>query len=464
MQSRRTFIRNLALAIPAYSFASVLLSSCGTKENSPRKKHQKIGIIGAGISGLHAAWLLQTEYGLDVEILEASDKIGGRILSAENVFSMGNVELGADEIYGSDNLWYQTVKSVSSLKNSSENATYFSNSQSYSQSQMSSDGDYQAMQVRLEQLSKNQVSSDISVAGFMEQVRVPERVQFIFKGKTEQFLGTSIDRASSLYNGSESLGKIDIAKYRSNASFEDILTRQYGSVLPNILNNTQVVNIDYSGEKVKVTDTLQVIREYDQVIVTVPLSILKLKANQAYGIGFTPVLPESKINAMDKLGMDSGVRVLLQVNKAFWQSGSQSLFVEGKIGKYDILKSDAANGKYLLSATVHGENAEALNDMSEYEIAQMIKAEWKEQIGEEASRTIQQYKVVYWGKSSFIQGSFSYHKVGGSIESREELAKSINNKIFFAGEACNTSNNSGTVHGAMETAVNAVKSIARISA
>lgn len=461
MQSRRTFIRNLALAIPAYSFAGVLLSSCGTNEKQLKKSKLKIGVIGAGISGLHAAWLLQNEYGYEVEILEASDKIGGRIQSVHDIFGMGSAELGANEIYGQNHDWYKAVQAQAITKPVSNNSNFFSEGVGYSQADMAQNSDYQSMESRLEQMSQT-VGSDISVETYMNQVQVPQKVQFIFKSKSEQMLGTSIDRASILYNSSEGLGKIIETKYKSGISFDEVILRKYQSILPNVLNNTQVTEIDYSGDKVRVTDHLQVTRVYDQIIVTVPLSVLKLTSSQAYGIKFHPSLPESKLRAMDGLGMDSGVRIIVQTNKSFWNNESESLFVNGKIGKYDIVKSDIQNNRYLLAATVHGENADILNNMSESEILRLIQAEWKEQIGEEASKSILKHQVVYWGKTPFIQGSFSYHKVGGSNNSRAELAKTIENKVFFAGEACNTSNNSGTIHGAIETAIETVKSIHRL--
>src|SRR5688572_8394893 len=107
MQTRRDFIKNAALALPAFSLASVLLSSCNKKENNgPRKK---IGIIGAGISGLHAAYLLHNYDQYDIEVLEAGDTIGGRIQSSEYAFNTCNIELGASTIYGK-NSWFDIVK------------------------------------------------------------------------------------------------------------------------------------------------------------------------------------------------------------------------------------------------------------------------------------------------------------------------------------------------------------------
>ena len=46
----------------------------------PNKKHKKILIIGAGISGLIAAQQL-VKFGFDVKVLEARDRVGGRVVT-----------------------------------------------------------------------------------------------------------------------------------------------------------------------------------------------------------------------------------------------------------------------------------------------------------------------------------------------------------------------------------------------
>ena len=55
-------------------------------------EHHNIIIIGAGLSGLYSAWKLQQEHA-DVVVLEARDRSGGRVLSAE-YDSSGRFDMG----------------------------------------------------------------------------------------------------------------------------------------------------------------------------------------------------------------------------------------------------------------------------------------------------------------------------------------------------------------------------------
>lgn len=72
-------------------------------------KDRKILVIGAGASGIAAtSKLLENEY-MNVLLLEASDRIGGRINSVK--FGDGFVDLGAQWIHGQDgNILYDMVK------------------------------------------------------------------------------------------------------------------------------------------------------------------------------------------------------------------------------------------------------------------------------------------------------------------------------------------------------------------
>jgi monoamine oxidase len=64
-----------------------------------------------------------------------------------------------------------------------------------------------------------------------------------------------------------------------------------------------------------------------------------------------------------------------------------------------------------------------------------------------------------WTKEPYIQGGISYVSPNGSIEDRTVLAQPMNESIFFAGEATDSSGESGTINGALLSAERAAQEV-----
>jgi monoamine oxidase len=63
-----------------------------------------------------------------------------------------------------------------------------------------------------------------------------------------------------------------------------------------------------------------------------------------------------------------------------------------------------------------------------------------------------------WQDDPFSRGAYSYGKVGAD-GAQEELAKPVDNTLFFAGEATASPGSNGTVHGAMASGYRAAREI-----
>ncbi len=88
--NRRTFLKQSAIL-----GAASLMPSC---TDFDKKTAPKIAIIGAGIAGLNAAWILK-QAGIVADIYEAGYRIGGRIFTTENLLGEGlTTEMGAEFI------------------------------------------------------------------------------------------------------------------------------------------------------------------------------------------------------------------------------------------------------------------------------------------------------------------------------------------------------------------------------
>ena len=78
--NRRHFLHRTAWSVPALLWLPSVLASCKKTGVDDLRYEGKVLLIGAGAAGLYAAQILINQ-GVQVTILEAADRIGGRILS-----------------------------------------------------------------------------------------------------------------------------------------------------------------------------------------------------------------------------------------------------------------------------------------------------------------------------------------------------------------------------------------------
>jgi monoamine oxidase len=66
-----------------------------------------------------------------------------------------------------------------------------------------------------------------------------------------------------------------------------------------------------------------------------------------------------------------------------------------------------------------------------------------------------------WQSDPFSRGAYSYGKVG-AVDAQRALAAPIENTLFFAGEATDSTGNNGTVHGAIASGHRAAHEILQV--
>ena len=93
---RRTLLKSTAGAI-AGTVAAGTLGSVAAQTGSKKSSNLSVGIVGAGMAGLLAARQL-IKQGANVSLYEASNRIGGRVLSLAGVFPGQVAELGGELI------------------------------------------------------------------------------------------------------------------------------------------------------------------------------------------------------------------------------------------------------------------------------------------------------------------------------------------------------------------------------
>ncbi|MEM1198710.1 MAG: NAD(P)/FAD-dependent oxidoreductase, partial [Pseudomonadota bacterium] len=220
--------------------------------------------------------------------------------------------------------------------------------------------------------------------------------------------------------------------------------------------NTQVTEIDYGSDPVRLTLRGGEVLQARHVIVTVPLNVLK-----DGDIRFTPRLPAAKRRAFKGAVMPDGLKLFFRFSERFYPD--LVLFDHGHdTEKAEIIFYNCALNKptrqNILGLFGHGVVATPYVTLDEKELVQKALALLDRMYGGAASKAYQAHVLQNWSKSPFHRGTYSYFE-GASPAT---LGKAIGGKVHFAGEAYNQRSDGewGYMHVAARSAYDAVAEIA----
>ncbi|MBI1227224.1 MAG: NAD(P)-binding protein [Bacteroidetes bacterium] len=471
---RRKFIQQLGYAVPVAFALPTLISSCKKNNNDDddgittvkKFKDYTVIIVGAGAAGLYAGWYLQ-ERGFNVRILEASDRVGGRVRHLSG-FADFDIELGAEEIHGNNSEWYRIVtEQVKANLNEVPKEDFYFFKQDFTDQDEpalkseSFSNQFQEFTKTIQFVENAPLYSgpDLTVESVFSTSGISWNMFGVANGLLGNEFGTSNNRLSI-----KGLAEEDARWSSGDESYElkdktllTVLETKFAAILPKVELNTQVKKIDYSGDKITLTDQQNKSYQADRVIITVPLTVLK-----DGDINFNPGLPSTKVDAYSNIGMGGGVKAIFKFSTAFWNEITSEK-LGSVIGYNEVPELWATNygrgNDPILTTFIMGEKGEQFSSMSQQDAKGFILGHLDNIFGNNiASQSLLQdgFHLMDWGKAPFIRGAYSYPMVGGGLIFRKELAASVSDRLFFAGEATHYDGHSGTVHGAIETGIRAV--------
>jgi monoamine oxidase len=421
---RRQFIKDTLTGLPILLMPPALLASSCNKSDDPKSK--TVIIVGAGISGLAAAKKLK-EKGFNVLVLEAQDKVGGRLRTNR---SLGVAfDEGASWIHGIDGNPITTLAQQAGM-NTFE--TVDDSRKSYDiGGVLRSATTYNNAEAELETILNSMVNSGKTNQSFetvfnaLYPTKVNDRLWRFLLSTYVTFDTGDLDKLSStLYNEGEEFNGI-----------EKIATNGYDTI-PNYLAkgltiqlNQRVSKIDYSTAKIKVTHNGN-ISEADYVLVTVPLGVLK-----ANSIQFAPALPSVKQTAIQKVGMNCVNKFLLTWNTAFWddvQYISYTPQIKDKFNYFVNVKKFTPSVNALMTFA-YADYARQTETMTDAQIITEIMAHLKDIYGNNIPNPTNMLRTK-WQTNDNAFGAYSYTAVGTEMRHFDDLAEEVNDKLFFGGE------------------------------
>jgi monoamine oxidase len=436
---RRKFIKDTLTGLPLILISPALLTSCGKDDEDIKPNGKTVVVIGAGISGLAAAKKLKEE-GFTVTVLEAQDKVGGRLRTNR---SLGVAfDEGASWIHGTSG------NPITTLAQDAGMTTAFTDDDSIVSYDIGkvlrSDADYSDAEDEYYDILKtlkNSGSNDKSfetVFNSLYPAKANERLWKFFLSTYMTFDRGDLNNTSSLlYDEGE---EFDGEERVSTNGFDTI--PKYLADGLNIQLNQRVSKIDYSNEKIEITHN-GTASQADYVLVTVPLGVLK--ANK---IEFLPALPAAKQTAIQKVGMNCVNKFLLTWDNAFWddvQYISYTPEIRDKFNYFVNVKKfhPSVNGLMTFAYADYGRQTETMTD--EQVIAE-IMTHLKDIYGNNIPNPTNMLRTK-WQTNENAFGAYSYTAVGTELRHFDDLAEAINDKLFFAGEHTEADYFS-TAHGA----------------
>lgn len=439
--NRRLFLKKSALvSAGGLLLPGAFMSACRRDSLFENITFQgKVLIIGAGAAGLYAGHLLKQK-GVEFEILEAGSHHGGR-MGRLTGFASFPIDLGAQWLHGKNNIVGDLIQRTNTkISVDDSDPTFWFNNQLVNSLPQQID------------IFEGANLPDVSYKAYAAQQGLGEEYQWIVEGIAGS-QGASASRLSVYYNNLEeenwNSGDRD---YKFEETYFDVIDKHIAAhVLNEIRYETIVQEINYSGSTIEVTDQNGITHLADKVIVTVPIAVLK-----SGDIQFTPPLPAEKITAFSKIGMDAGMKVFLKFSERFYHPLTAGGSVCAAYADDSVGKAESDN---VLLAFLTGDQAANLDSLGSDEAATAaLLQELDQMYNGQASATFVASHVQNYTANPFIKGAYSYSTIGMG-NARETAARSVNDKLFFAGEAMNISGHHQTVQGAVETGYREVVNI-----
>ena len=408
-------------------------------------------IVGAGIAGISAAKILEKNNISNI-VIEANNQLGGRAKKAKESF--GNwFDLGCSYLHEGD---INPLKSIAESLNVPIN---YENSDIFSIEKTKYLQRNKPFLSNKNDLLKKFYDQFLKKLNFYKY-KVDDNSLSSCLNKCDPYYHILFDNLTGL-NGIEAnlVSAVDFASVNDGKDFIiesglANLIHKWARGINSILNNP-VTQINWEKDYIEIyTQSKKYICK--SVLLTVSNGIL-----QNQDINFIPQLPNYKIQAIHNLPMG----ILNKIGVLF----KKGTFKENDIGWYvattdmnDIDKSQIISFEIRKREKEHmifffggkkGYDVENFPDKYYKIITTFIK----NQFGNHIENNIVKIIHTSWGKDPFTKGSYSFALPGHSSE-REFLRKSLEKKVYFAGEAT-IKNYYGTCHGAYISGVYAANEI-----
>eukprot|EP00477_Mikrocytos_mackini_P000579 GAHX01000618.1.p1 GENE.GAHX01000618.1~~GAHX01000618.1.p1 ORF type:complete len:831 (-),score=207.66 GAHX01000618.1:48-2540(-) len=446
---------------------------------------RKICIVGSGVAGLCILNKLLFLGYQNITVLEAEDRIGGRIKYTE--LDGERIDLGASIVNGlTGNPLNVLLKQTAQLSNlhriNPDTAIYSKQTKKTIDSQK--DAKITALWNNVLDLTNKMYEDEENENNKSLADRIVEVLDTHYKDIKLDSEETSLFLwfvANLEYANCTNLNNVSGSKWDQDDAYEftgthTFLKSSYSCLTDALAKekyiqlNREVSCVEVLKDKVNIThldnnkqnDIKEEIESFDVAFVTVPIGVLKKNY-----ITFKPDLPTEKLKAINNIGAGVMNKVILHFNNCFWdkQSHGDSFGVLNYFNNEEVKENELEDlnvpwlkklqqeirtdnkergfihifwnfqrvvNKPILVALCSGESANNLHKKTQQELIEESFALLKHCF-ENAEKPIK-VVVTNWGNDKHFHTSYSYMGKDACSEDYEALKTPVENRLYFAGE------------------------------
>jgi monoamine oxidase len=412
-------------------------------------------VVGAGIAGLAAARVL-AEAGLRVTLIEARDRVGGRIYTVPAAQGELPVELGAEFVHGLPPELIHLVDEAGLTRFELEGDTRcFRKDRGVGR--LGDCGDQREVGQLFDQLGHlAPLPVDLSFTEFVAHRGFKPKAIAWAKNYVEGFNAADADRISILSLARQQAAEDAISGDRlfrvveGYARVPEFLLRKFLEAGGELFDSTPVRAIAWKPGRVEVTTVANRVFHAAAAVVTLPLGVL-----QARSVGFTPQ-PVEIFDAADRLAMGLAARVTYEFDHSFWPDGI-SFFFAPDVTPPTWWTTSPRPGS-MLTGWIAGRKA------SKLKIAGLPETGLATLAGifggglDIVSQRLVRSHYHDWQADDYSLGAYTYVP-RGAIHASDELSTPVQSTLFFAGEHTDTTGHWGTVHAALRSGYRAAEQL-----
>jgi monoamine oxidase len=429
-------------------------------------------VIGAGAAGLAAASELAAQ-GQHVLILEARERIGGRILTDRTIPIPLAVELGAEFVHGASSAVIKWLRRANQVAVDASRNRWRVNG-----------GELHPANEGLEQLKRRferlrPPRPDIPFSVFLERHRraIPRPVREMACMMVQGFDAADASRISTLEVLEEWSGgsAADAPTFRPSHGYDALMDSMRQALAPERVSlrlGTVVHEIAWRKGRV----TIQALRHGEalriqaaRAVITVPLGVLQLPPASPGSVRFTPELRDKR-GALTHLAPGAVIKVVMTFSKPFWAELQDCRYRDAGFffapgAPFPTFWTSLPMRTAVLVAWAAGPNASRLAGQDKEQVLAHVLDSLRALFGRRANYASLLESVSWhdWQSDPYSCGAYSYVLAQGA-KARGALARPIEDTLFFAGEAADAEGDAGTVGGALQSGERVARDVLRSGA